>query len=186
MNGLRNRPEMRRLRWWWDRRLGWPGAVALVILVGTALIGGALRPWVETQRRELLRAHVARLDAAARSPGNAARSTRDPRDTLRDSLPTLDQRGRVIADFLAVAGRAKVPLAQAEYAVEDQEPALSRLRVSVPVSDSYARVRALIAAELDQLPNAALDKLEMESAGDGALLDSRLQFSLWFRREARP
>lgn len=186
MNGLRHRPQVRRLRWWWDRRLGWPGALALLLLACAALVGLALRPWVESQRSELLRAHVARLDAAARSPGAATRPAQDPRDALRGSLPTLDQRGRVIAEFLAVAGRAKVPLSQAEYAVEDQEPALSRLRVSVPVSDSYARVRALIAAELDQLPNAALDKLEMESAGDGALLDSRLQFSLWFRREARP
>lgn len=183
MTELRHHPELRRLRWWWHRQLGWAGTAALLLLAAALLVSAALRPWAQSERRELLRAHVARLDANARTRGAATAPVRDPRDALRDELPALDQRGRVIADFLAVAARAHVPLPQAEYALEEQEPGLSRLRVSVPVSDSYAHVRGLIAAVLDRLPNAALDTLEMEAAGDDGVLDCRLRFSLYFRRE---
>ena len=60
------------------------------------------------------------------------------------------------------------------------------MRISVPVSDSYPKLRGLIGTVLERLPNAALDTLEMEAAGDGSVLDGRLQFSLWFRREVQP
>ncbi|MBS0437454.1 MAG: hypothetical protein JSR75_21630 [Proteobacteria bacterium] len=187
MSAWLQQPRARRLRWWWHCQLGWPGSIALVLLAAALLLGAGLRPWTESQRRELLREQIARLEAQARARAAAPAVRRDPRDALRDALPTLDQRGRVIADFLAAAARAQVPLAQAEYALEEQEPALSRLRISVPVSDSYARVRGLIGTVLESLPNAALDSLEMEAAGgEGAALDSRLQFSLWFRREVQP
>jgi hypothetical protein len=186
MTDLHRLPDSRRLRWWWHRRLGWWGGLALPLLAMALLLAAAVQPWAESQRRELLREQVARLEVQARARSAAPAATRDPRDALRDALPTLDRRGRVIADFLAAAAQAKVPLAQAEYAIEEQEPALSRLRISVPVSDSYARVRGLIGSVLDRLPNAALDTLEMESAGDGTVLDGRLQFSLWFRREVQP
>lgn len=192
MTELQRHPEIHRLRWWWHRQLGWPGAVAIVLLGVVLVLAAGVQPWAESQRRALLREQVARLEAEARARAAApasvrdARSQRDPRDTLRDTLPTLDQRGRVIAEFLAAAAQAKVPLAQAEYALEEQEPALSRLRISVPVSDSYPKLRGLIGTVLERLPNAALDTLEMEAAGDGSVLDGRLQFSLWFRREVQP
>lgn len=192
MTDLKGHPRARQLRWWWHRQLGWPGSIALGLLAVALLLGGVLRPWTESQRGALLREQVARLEAQARARAAAPasvrdeRSQRDPRDVLRDTLPTLDQRGRVITEFLAAAAQAKVPLAQAEYALEEQEPALSRLRISVPVSDSYPKLRGLIGTVLERLPNAALDTLEMEAAGDGSVLDGRLQFSLWFRREVQP
>ena len=192
MTELQRHPAIHRLRWWWHRQLGWPGAVAIVLLGVVLALAAGVQPWAESQRRALLREQVARLEAEARAraavPASArdASPQRDPRDALRDTLPTLDQRGRVIAEFLAAAAQAKVPLAQAEYALEEQEPALSRLRISVPVSDSSPKLRGLIGTVLERLPNAALDTLEMEAAGDGSVLDGRLQFSLWFRREVQP
>ncbi len=189
MTDLKGHPRARQLRWWWHRQLGWPGSIALGLLAAALLLGGVLQPWTESQRGELLREQMSRLEAQARARAAAPagpREQRDPRDALRDTLPTIDQRGRVIAEFLAAAAQAKVPLAQAEYALEEQEPALSRLRVSVPVSDSYPKLRGLIGTVLERLPNAALDTLEMEAAGDGSVLDGRLQFSLWFRREVQP
>lgn len=173
------------LRWRWHRHAGWPGALALALLGLALAVLVLLRPWVEAERHELLRAHVARLDAAARGRSAAPAATRDPRDALRDSLPGLEHRGRVIARFLGLAARAHVELARAEYAIEEQEPALSRLRVAVPVSAGYSKTRGFVAAVLDAMPNAALDSVEMEAAGDGAALDSRLHFSLYFRREPR-
>ncbi len=189
MTELHGHPRIRQLGWWWHRRLGWPGSIALGLLAVGLLLGGVLRPWTESQRGALLREQVARLEAQARARAAApatTRAPRDPRDALRDTLPTLDQRGRVIAEFLAAAAYSGVPLAQAEYALEEQEPALSRLRISVPVSDSYPKLRGLIGTVLERLPNAALDTLEMEAAGDGSVLDGRLQFSLWFQREVQP
>lgn len=177
-------PQAVRLRWWWHRHLGWQGAVAAALLAAALLVIAVLRPTLAATRQGLLRDHVARLDAAARLRAATPVVTRDPRDALRDALPTLDQRGRVIAQFLKLAGQSHVELPRAEYAVEEHEPALSRLRISVPVTAGYGQTRGFIAAVLNGMPNAALDALEMDSAGDAGPIESRLHFSLFFRQEA--
>lgn len=178
-----------RLRWAWHTRLGWAGTVALVLLAGSAALAFMLRPALADARRDVLREHVARLDANARPVGARVAPAIDPRDAWHAQLPPLDARGTTVATLLATARRSGVPIEQASYASEDVEPGLARLRIDVPLVARYAQLRALVAAELAALPNAALDalELELEREGDGAdaALRAQLTLSLYFRREAR-
>jgi hypothetical protein len=177
---------LNRLRWAWQTRLGWPGTVALLLLVAGAAVTFVLRPALAQARRDVLREHVARLDANARPIGARATPAIDPRDAWHAQLPPLDARGTAVATLLATARKAGVPIEQASYASDDVEPGLARLRVDVPLTLRYAQLRSLVAAELDALPNAALDALELEREGDGdAALRAQLTLSLYFRREAR-
>lgn len=177
-------PRVVQLRWWLYRHLGWQGAVAASLVVIIIALIALVRPALASKRQVLLREHVERLDSAARVSMAKGPVTRDPRDALRDALPPIEQRGRIIGQFLSLAAQSRVELMRADYTVEEQEPALSRLRISLPVSASYAQTRGFVAAILNGMPNAALDAIEMEGGDAGAPLDSRLHFSLFFRHEA--
>lgn len=177
---------LNRLRWAWQTRLGWPGTAALALLVAGAAVTFVLRPALAEARRNVLREQVARLEANARPIGSPAAPAIDPRDAWHAQLPPLDTRGTAVATLLATARKAGVPIELATYTSDEVEPGLARLRVDVPLTARYAQLRTLVAAELDALPNAALDALELEREGDGdAALRAQLTLSLYFRREGR-
>jgi hypothetical protein len=180
---------LNRWRGWWQAHLGLPGVLALVLLLAAALSAAVVRPAIATAQRDLLREHVARLDAAARlrAPSRPAADAnrRDPRDQLRDSLPPVSQRGLSVATLLPILAQAKVAADRAEYVAEDQEPALVRVRVTVPVEGGYVAARQLIGGVLNGMPHAALDAIEFERpAESGDRLTGQLRFSLFFRKEA--
>jgi hypothetical protein len=53
------------------------------------------------------------------------------------------------------------------------------------VRGEYGAVRELIAKLLNQMPNAALDEVQLERVGNaGAEVGGSLRISLFFRREA--
>jgi hypothetical protein len=146
-----------------------------------------VRPQLADSQRALLRAHVARLDQATRlaSAASAATSLRDPRDVARDALPALTSRGASVGVLLRLLGQTRVLSDRAEYVAEDQEPQLSRLRITLPVRGDYGAVRELIAKMLNQMPNAALDEVLLERVGTaGDEVGGSLRISLFFRREA--
>jgi hypothetical protein len=180
------RARANRLRWWWRQQLGWPAALGIVLLIGAAWLLLVVRPGYDSALQSLLRAHVATLDSASRGPVavSSARS-RDPRDAVRDSWPSVSARGESIAQLVKLLEREGVVADRAEYTTEDQEPGLARLRVTVPVEGRYADLRALIAALLNGLPHAALDGVQLERQEDGASrLSGTLRLSLFFRKEA--
>jgi len=111
---------------------------------------------------------------------------RDPRDAVRDGLPSLGRRGQVIGELLSLLGTSGVSVDGAEYSAEELEPDLVRLRVVLPVKGGYGPMRRLVFEILNAMPYAALDALELERTSTGGpSLNGRLRFSLFFRREAR-
>jgi hypothetical protein len=181
------RAAVNRLRWQWQRQLGWPGALSVLLLATAATLAVAVRPNLQDRQRELLRAHVARLDATAKvaSAASAATAQRDPRDAARDVLPPLSKRGESVARLLKLLEGAKVIAQRGEYSVEDQAPALVRLRVSLPVSGSYGPLRELVATLLNDMPHLALDSMDLERAPEGGgQVTGHLRLSLYFRKES--
>ncbi len=161
------RARINRVRWWWQRHMGWPGGLAALLLLAAAVLVWAVRPAMAATQRELLRAHVQRLDETARlQPTTAGARLRDPRDAVRDALPPENRRAESIATLLALLDKAKVAANSAEYVAEDQAPGLVRVRVTLPVEGGYGPARALIASILNELPHAALDGLELERPVD--------------------
>lgn len=181
------RAALHRLRWWWQVRMGWPGLVALAMLVIAAALSWVARPGIAERERNLLREQVSRLDANVRVVPNAASGVeRDPRDLLRDGLPSVAQRGRTVAGLLMLLGKAKVQADRAEYSAEDEPPGLVRMRIVVPVKGSYAATRETVATVLNALPHAALDGmvLERDGGGSGDAVSGQLRFSVYFRKES--
>jgi hypothetical protein len=180
------RAQLNRLRWWWLQRMGWAGAAAAVLAVAAVVLALTVRPGIADLQRRELQAHVAQLDATVRvAAATPAGNERDPRDSVRDALPSVSRRAESIVQLLSLLDQAKVVVDRAEYTAEDTEPGLVRLRVSLPVQGSYGPARELIGNVLNTMPNAALDGLELERQPDGRDgIGGRLHFSLFFRREA--
>ena len=175
-----------RLRWWWQQRMGWAGGAALAMIVLGAAAIGVARPAIDAKRSELVREQVARLDALGqqRSQASVAEAV-DAGEGLRGAIPPLAKRGETVARLLELAGASGVTFDRAEYASVDQEPNLSRLKVTLPFGGSYAQTRGVIARLLNGLPNAALDSIEIERLSTEArTLEGTLRISLYFRKDA--
>jgi hypothetical protein len=166
--------------------MGWPGLLALGLCAAGAVIAWVVRPAIATSRSEMLREHVATLGSSApQVPAAANAAVRDPRDSLRDSLPSVASRGRVVGELLTLLATAGVSADEAEYNADEFEPGLVRLRVVLPVKGDYVPMRRFVFEILNAMPYAALDAFELErSTTDGTALTGRLRFSLFFRREA--
>jgi hypothetical protein len=180
------RARMNRWRWRWTHAMGWPGLGGVLLCVCAAVLAWGARPAISRSQAEMLRAHVARLDAASRQAPTASNvAARDPRDAVRDTFPSLVQRGRVIGDLLVLLGKAGVAADEADYTPEELEPDLVRLRIVMPVNGGYLPMRKLVADILNEMPFAALDSLDLERpAASGQILHGHLRLSLFFRRES--
>jgi hypothetical protein len=181
------RAAANRLSWQWQRQLGWPGLLALALLLATAALALAVRPNLQERQHQVQRAQLARLDSSAKvaDAASAAQSQRDPRDAARDQLPLVAQRGQSVSQLLRMLEEAKLTAKRGEYSVEDQAPGLVRLRVTLPVSGGYGPLRELVATLLNEMPHLALDSMDFERGADaGGLVSGHLRLSLFFRKEA--
>jgi hypothetical protein len=175
-----------RARWWWQSHMGYSGATALAAIAAGVMLLGAVRPAIEVKRQALVHEQVQRLSALAQQRTKATDpAPADVHEHLRSSIPLLAQRGETVARMMDLAGASGVTFDRAEYASADQEPNLSRLKVTLPFSGSYAQTRAVIARLLNGLPNAALDSIDIERPNmEHKLLDGTLRLSLYFRKDA--
>lgn len=174
-----------RLRWEWQHRLGVTGAVALALLALALLLAAWLRPSIAAARHDLAREQAARHEALARQPAPAAAPRpAETREQMYAAIPLLQQRGESVARLLELAAGSGVMFERGEYAAENQEPGLSRLRITLPVAGSYAQIRAAIGRLLNGLPNAALDAIDIERPNaDAPALEATLRLSLFFRKD---
>ena len=182
-----SRARANRLRWWWQQRMGWPAVVAIMLVAGCIVLAVWVKPALDAKRGELVREQVARLDSLARQKAALTVAKKpDWRDQIHNSIPPLPKRGETVAQLLDLASAAGMAMERVEYAVEDQEPNLSRLRVTLPFGGSYAQTRAVIGRVLNGLPNAALDSLDIERPGaDTKALEGTMRLSLYFRKDAQ-
>lgn len=171
-----------RLRWIWRQRMGWAGAggVAMAVAAVTAALAGQT---LQSQREALLRQHVVRLDAQVKL-SNATPGP-DPRDAAWLAIPLDAQRGAQMSTLLTLLKRSRAEVTGAQYRLEDTEPGLRRLRVTLPVSGAYSSLRTLVAELLNSLPNASLDGFDVEREADSGVVSGRLRLSLFFRRDTK-
>ena len=180
--------------------MGWTGAAALLLLALAVLAATVLRPAIDAARRGVQPPALtpalsqgereqerSALELSAANPAALppAALAADPREHIKHMLPPLAQRGETVAHLLDLAASAGVLVERAEYAADDQEPGLSRLRITLPFEGSYAQTRAAIAHLLNGLPNAALDAVNIERPNaDVKALAATLRLSLYFRKDA--
>lgn len=153
------------------RQLGWPGVVALLVLLGTALFHvtvtvplQARLEQLQGQQREQER-DIARLHQSASKP-QASPELRLAR--FYQSFPPRESAPFWLEKIYAAAEAQTLTLPKGEYKISpDQSGRLWRYEISLPVSGSYARLRAFLSQVLQDNPAAALADLRFKRESIG-------------------
>lgn len=155
--------------------LGWPGLAGLValLLAAAALLLGqrwdAQAAALQAEARQL-RARTAPVAATAVQPVSLQQ--------WQATLPPPGQRQQRLADLLELAIRLDLSGARTEHRLSSAE-GLERLRVSMPVTGSYAQLRRFIGAALAHDPALSLDAIKLRRVSPlSADVDAELQWSL--------
>lgn len=157
------------------KALGAPGiaGIAALLLAVVAIVLGqrwdARAAQLQAEAREL-RAKSRPVAAAAAAPLSVQQ--------WQAALPPSTARQQRLADLLELAIRLDLNAARTEHRLSNAE-GLERLRVTMPVTGSYAQLRRFIAAALEHDPALSLDAIKLRRVSPlAADVDAELQWSL--------
>jgi len=157
------------------KKLGGPGlaGLAALLLAAVALVMG--QRW--DAQATALQAEARALRAKAR-PAAAATVVPVSVQQWQANLPAAAQRQQRLADLLELSIRLDLNGARTEHRLATSE-GLERLRVTMPVTGSYAQVRRFIGAALEHDPALSLDSVKLRRLSPmSAEVDAELQWSL--------
>lgn len=160
-----------------------PGLVGLAAIV---LSLGAWLTWVrpiERQRTELATSVVRSTQPAASGARRGDAPASQSVQAYYAAFPALESNVCSLAALQQAAIESGVSLDSGVYRLEHpSDLGLVRYHMLLPVSGSYAQIRAFIAATLAALPTASLDDLQLaRTTTDSSRLDARLSLSLYLR-----
>lgn len=157
------------------KALGWPGlagAAALVLAIAAIVLG---QRW--DAQAAALQAEAHALRAKAR-PVAVATAVPVSVQQWQATLPAASERQQRLADLLELSLRLDLNGARTEHRLSTAE-GLERLRVTMPVTGSYAQVRRLVSAALEHDPALSLDAIKLRRVSPmSADVDAELQWSL--------
>ena len=147
---------LRRLR----EELGGAGLAGLAVLgAGLAFLALALRPLEEHAAR--LERRLEQLPARAPQPRPGMVRTGAAPATQLAAFYDFLERGRAPPEWLArlhaIAAEAGLALPAAEYRLHGTGTPLERYEIALPVSGTYAELRAFLEAALGEIPVLSLD-----------------------------
>lgn len=176
--------------WLW--RAGWgPMVVAALGLVTVVAWLAVLGPMEARQR--VLSQELARLDALKKQRvANRASDAlvmqpiaQDPRNGLDVVLSPRADTAPQIRKIYQIAQKEQLALSQATFdqsdAVGDQA---GRVRMNMPVTGSYPRLRRFLEETLREMPNVSIDQLTFKRSQVGQPeVETRVHLSLWTKPE---
>jgi hypothetical protein len=148
--------------------LGWPGGAAAVLLCGAvafALLG--VRP-LEQQSEELDR-ELGRAARAVKAGGTV------PASGLRGFYRYFERGERMedwLAKLYASASAAGLQFRSAEYRVLETRQRIERYQIALPLTGSYAQIRAFVENALVEIPVLSVDQITLRRKQVG---DTRLE-----------
>lgn len=167
------------------RRAGLPGALGTLLLLGAlALIAIGLPRSKQALGADERALYEARLEAAAqRRLQSRPVEALDPLRRFNTLFPAADERHRRVDHLLALAtGLGLQPRRSELRSLPETELGLTRVRIVLPLSGSYAQLRRFVEQALRDDPALSLDTLRLERADVQANeLRAELQWSLWMR-----
>ena len=156
------------------KALGWPGLaglVALALAIAAIVLG---QRW--DAQAAALQAEARELRAKARPVAVAAQPVSVQQ--WQAALPAAGERQQRLADLLELSIRLELNGARTEHRLSSTE-GLERLRVTMPVTGSYAQLRRLISAALEHDPALSLDSIKLRRVSPMSVdVDAELQWSL--------
>jgi Tfp pilus assembly protein PilO len=167
------------------RRLGvpgWAGVAALLAAVVLLLVGQRLA--LQGEQFEARADTLAKAQRRAVALGPQAAPVTQAQ--WQQNLPPSGERQQRLADLLEMSLRLGLNSARTEHRLSvDPASGLERLRVSMPLSGSYAQLRQFIGSALAHDPALSLDSLKLRRASPQATeVDAELVWSLHSRMEA--
>ena len=165
------------------RELGALGMLALILIAGAAALHYyGVKPL--EAKRDLLEERLARQ--AARDRASDARLLRDAAPAAKlAAFYRFLQTGEKTTDSLkkisTIARSAGVELASAEYKLQKTDSHIARYEIALPLSGSYAHIRAFLDKALQDIPVLSLDQISFhrKNAGDANVqADARLTLHL--------
>jgi len=173
------------LRYALARRVGWPGAVGVIMLGFTLLAALAIAPRWEKNAHEIkAQTRVALVDLnRARLEHRVQPKTSEQLLRFTAWFPTIDHNANDLRRLLEQAQLAKLDLVKGEYHMSDaQGAAFVSYEVVLPVKASYDTLRSFIAGVLNAIPNASLAELHIERAAvNSTIQDARIHFTFVYR-----
>ncbi len=159
----------------WVRALGWPGLAGLVALLLAAVMAWVGQRWDDQATALQAEARALRTKARPVVPVSAGPVSAQQ---WQAALPPASQRQQRLADLLELSLRLDLRGVRTEHRLTTTE-GLERLRVTMPVTGSYAQVRRLIAAALAHDPALSLDAVKLRRVSPlSAEVEAELQWSL--------
>lgn len=157
------------------RALGWPGLAGLVALLLAAVAIVAGQRW--DAQAVALQAEARGLRAKAR-PAVATQALPVSVQQWQATLPAPRDRQQRLADLLELGIRLDLNGTRTEHRLSTSE-GLERLRVTMPLTGSYAQLRRFIGAALEHDPALSLDAIKLRRVSPVSTdVDAELQWSL--------
>jgi hypothetical protein len=166
------------------RRVGYPGVLALALLVPTAIIA-LWMPQLSRHADELRAALVAQADAVARQSQPVRRRMSNGEQVLEfvAAFPPLAQSSSDLDEVFAFAKHRNVTLLKGEYQLklEPSTPLVS-FTATFPVRNEYGALKDFTADVLKALPHVSMDELRLTRTDTGSgVLDSVVRFTFIYR-----
>jgi Tfp pilus assembly protein PilO len=181
-----------RLRWMsrhWLAALGWPGVLALgMLVVLPAFYFSAIRPLqvhVDDVRRNVAR--QLKEDALAGTPDRGRRhGTEEQLAEYYRFFPPVRSAPQWLEKLVSLAESSGLSLDQGEYqAAQDKVGRLVRFQMTLPLRGEYPQIRKFLAALPSELPVVALEKVQFErqSIADPEV-EARIRLVLYLGRSS--
>ena len=159
----------RQMRWQLRQRLatlGWPGMIAIALLVAAPLFYlSAVRPMqarLETAQRNTALLQEQILQAAKKAQGGPT-TPREQLDEFYKFFPKEKESPQWLEKLVGVAEDNDLSLNDGEYKVtRDKVGQLVRIRISLPVSGKYTQIREFLAALPKEVPATSLENIQFE------------------------
>ncbi|HXU94306.1 MAG TPA: GspMb/PilO family protein [Gallionella sp.] len=159
-----------RLRWLsrhWLSALGWPGVLALGLLVVLpAFYFSAIRPLqvhVDEVRRDVARQLKEESLAGKPDRGRQHNSTEEQLAEYYRFFPPVRSAPQWLEKLVALAESRGLSLDQGEYlATPDKASKLMRFQMTLPLKGEYPQIRKFLAALPAELPSVSLEKVQFE------------------------
>lgn len=162
-------------------RVGYFRLVAGGLLLGACLVHFAVSPQLDAEIQTLRQQAHALREALV---GNDQESLlHDRYQAFLDRLPRLDERPTLLKSFFEASAAQGITLSQAEYQLQHNDlGGYYRLRISLPVTAPYPKLRRFVDALLEQVPSASIDEVVLHrETVNNPIVNANLKLSIYFK-----